>query len=567
MNAAASGRAASGATASGRAASGATTRSYDAIVIGGGHNGLVCAAYLARGGLRTLVLERHDKVGGAAATSELMPGVRVPLLAHSVGRLRPSVVRDLGLRAHRLRLVAPAVRSVTLRPDGPPLTLWGDSERTVSEFRSVSLPPDADPDAAAYPRFDRQTRALSGLLARLMATTPPDPSRPGVGVALSALRLGLGYRGLGTQDGRAFLRVLPMPIADHLEDWFQDDGLRAALAWRGVRYSAMGPRDAGSTQTFLADTAGTGEGAAGETVFARGGPGALSEALAEAGKVAGVTIRTGATVRSIRTRGDRANGVILDSGEEIEAVMIVSGLDPKRTLLELLDPALLGPHLGWQAGNLRLKGSVAKVNLALADLPRFDGFTDPDEARVRLRGRIVLASSITLLDRAADAVKAGRVAEHPVLEATIPSLVDPSLVDEGAPARHVMSVLVQGTPYHRREGGWDADRESLGDRVMAELEMVAPGISGQVVARQVLTPLDLERDHGLTEGHPLHGEPSLDQWFAWRPLLGFASYRLPIDGLYLCGSGAHPGGGVTGWPGQNAARIVVADWKRRPGWR
>ena len=543
--------------------SAAATRRYDAIVVGGGHNGLVCAAYMARGGLQTLVLERLDKVGGAVATAELMPGVRVPLLAHSVGRLRPSVVRDLGLTAHGLRLVAPEVRSVSLQSDAAPLTLWGDVQRTAAELGAAG----SSHDAAAYSGFDRQTRALSGLLARLMAITPPDPSHPALSDALGAVRLGLGYRALGTQDGRAFLRVLPMPIADHLDDWFESDALRAALAWRGVRYSAMGPRDAGSTQTFLADTAGTREGAAGETVFVRGGPGALAGALAAAATAAGVTIRTGATVVSVRTRGDRASGVVLTDGEEIEAAVVVSGLDPKHTLLSLLDPALLGPHLGWQAGNLRLKGSVAKVNLALSDLPAFEGLADQDDARRRLRGRIVLAPSVAAIDRAADAVKAGRIAEHPVLEATIPSLVDPTLVDGSAPARHVMSVLVQGTPYHRRVGDWDADREALGDRVMAELETVARGIGGQVVARQVLTPLDLERDHGLTEGHPLHGEPALDQWFAWRPLLGFASYRLPVDGLYLCASGAHPGGGVTGWPGQNAAREVLADRRRRPAWR
>ncbi|MDQ3491879.1 MAG: NAD(P)/FAD-dependent oxidoreductase [Chloroflexota bacterium] len=536
---------------------------FDAIVIGGGHNGLVCAAYLARGGMRTLVLERRARVGGSVATAELMPGVRVPLLAHSVGRLRPSVARDLGLAGHGLRLVSPAVRSVSLQPDATPMTLWRDAQRTAAELDARG----PSGDGAAYAGFDRQTRSLSGLLARIMAMTPPDPSRPGVSDALSAMRLGLGYRSLGTQDGRAFLRVLPMPIADHVEDWFQSEALRAALAWRGVRYSAMGPRDAGSTQTFLAETAGTHEGAGGEMVVVRGGPGALADALAAAVTAAGSTIRTSVTVASVATRGDRASGVVLADGEEIEAAVVVSGLDPKHTLLRLLDPALPGPHLGWQAGNLRLKGAVAKVNLALAGVPAFRGFVDADDARSRLRGRIMLAPSVAAIDRAADAVKAGRVAEHPVLEATIPSLVDASLVDDDAPARHVMSVLVQGTPYHRREGDWDTERDALGDRVLAELETVAPGIGAQVVDRQVLTPLDLERDHGLTEGHPLHGEPALDQWFAWRPLLGFASYRLPVDGLYLCASGAHPGGGVTGWPGQNAAREVLADRKRRPDWR
>lgn len=526
---------------------------YEAIVVGGGHNGLVCAAYLAREGLRTLLLERRERVGGAVGTHELMPGVRVPDLAHAVGRLRPSIARDMDLRSHRVRFVQPDVRVLALSPDTPPLTLWGEPGRTAQGLAGSS-----SADAARYPDFDAQTRALSGLLGRLMAMTPPDPSRPGMGDALAGLRIGMGYRRLGAAHGRALLRVLPMPIADHLEDWFESPQLRAALAWRGVRYSSLGPRDAGTSQLFLAESAGTRSGAAGDAVFVRGGPGALAEGLAAAARGFGCTIWTSAEVRSLVVRDGRVSGVVLGDGRELHSDTVVSGLDPKRTLLELLDPAVLGPGLGWQVGNIRQKGSVSKVDLALADLPTFTGMDGGEDPR--LRGRILVAPSMRALDRAADAVKAGRTAEHPLLEAAIPSLLDSSLVQDGAGARHVMSILVQGTPYHRRDGrSWDGDRDALGDAVVAELETVAPDIGRLVVGRRVLTPLDLERAYGLTEGHPLHGEPALDQWFAWRPLLGFARYRMPIEGLYLCGSGAHPGGGVTGWPGSNAARQIIAD--------
>lgn len=532
-------------------------RSFDAIIVGGGHNGLVCAGYLARAGMRVVLLERSDRLGGAIGTSELAPGVRVPTLAHTVGRLRASVARDLRLRDYRLRLVQPDARVAAVRADGPALTLWGDAARTAADLGAHSRH-----DAAAYEAFDAQSRRLSGLLAKVMAMTPPDPSKPAVGDALGAVRLGLGYRGLGSADGGQFLRVLPMAIADHLGDHFGSDALMAALAWRGVRYSSMASRDPGSTQTFLADMAGTGDGIAGEAVFARGGPATLVDALAAAARGFGTDVRTGAEVASILTRGECVTGVALANGDEIAAPVVVSGVDPKRTLLGLIDPAVLGPQAGWQAGNLRLKGSVSKVNFALSDLPAFLGVST-DEARVKLRGRIVVAPTLQTLDRAADAVKSGRIADDLILEATIPSLVDPTLVESGVGARQVMSVLVQGTPYHRREGSWDDARDALGDRVAAALEAVAPGFGALVTARQVITPLDLERDHGLTEGHPMHGEQGLDQWFAWRPALGSARYRLGITGLYLCGSGAHPGGGVTGWPGQNAAREILADRKKR----
>jgi phytoene dehydrogenase-like protein len=306
------------------------------------------------------------------------------------------------------------------------------------------------------------------------------------------------------------------------------------------------------------DSAGTDGGAAGQTVFVRGGPGALTSTLRGAAEAAGVVVRTGASVVAVTSRDGRATGVALETGEEIDAPIVVSGLDPKRTLVELVDPVALGPSLGWRAANIRQPGVVGKVNLvldALPDVPAAGG----DAAL--LRGRILVAPGIDAMERAFDASKYGRMSDVPILEATIPSLVDPSLVESGPAGTHVMSVLAQYAPYELRDRTWDECRDELGDRVLVTLETVMPGIAGRVTARQVLTPVDLEREWGLTGGHPLHAEPALDSFFLWRPLLGHARYRMPLDGLYLCGSGAHPGGGVTGGPGQNAAREIVADWK------
>jgi len=528
----------------------------DAIVVGGGHNGLVTAAYLGRAGLRTLVLERRERVGGAASTTELAPGLRVPTLAHTVGRLRPSVARELDLRAHGLRLSAPEVRVFAPQPDGRAVTLWADVERTAAGLRDWS--PD---DAHGYPGFDRLVRSLGRFLAELATMTPPDFRSPGLGDALAGLRLGRTFRGLGTRDARTITRVLPMAIADFVAETLTTDALSAAIAWRGVQHCSLGPWSAGSTAVLLADSAGTDGGAAGQTIFARGGPGALSEAIAGAARAAGVEIRTGAEVVAVTSRGGRATGVALASGEEIPSRAVVSGLDPKRTLLDLVDPVALGPSLGWRAGNIRQPGVVAKVNLGLASLPRFPAAGD--DAATLLRGRILLAPGIDAMERAFDASKYGRISDEPILEATIPSLVDPSLVDGGPRGAHVMSIVLQYAPYRLRHASWDDSREALGDLAIARLETVAPGIGGLVTHRQVLTPLDLERDYGLSGGHPLHAEPGLDQFFLWRPLLGHARYRMPLEGLYLCGSGAHPGGGITGGPGQNAAREIVADLGKR----
>ena len=531
---------------------------WDAVVVGAGHNGLVTAAYLAKAGLRTLVVERRERVGGAADTSELVPGARVPTLAHSVGRLRPSVVRDLGLARDGLSLIAPDVRVFAPRPEGLGITLWSDVTRTATEL--AKTPGVGSADGVAYPRFDRAVRSLGRFLDVLGRSTPPDIDTPRLADALTGLRLGRSFRGLGREGSRTLLRVLPMAVADLVAESFDSPALRGLLAWRGVRYGAVGPWSGGTASMLLNDGAGNDGGAAGETVFARGGPGALAEALAAAVRGFGGEIRTSAEVTAVDARDGRVRGVVLVGGEEIGARAVVSGADPKRTLLDWLDPVALGPSLGWRAGNIRTPGVVAKVNLALAGLPTFPA-AGGDESR--LRGRIVLAPSIDAIERAFDASKYGRWSATPILEATIPSLADPSLV-EGAPAgTQVMSVIAQYAPYALGDGHWDTERDRFGDAVVAALEAVAPGIGGLVTGREVLTPVDLESSYGLTGGHPLHGEAGLDQFFLWRPLLGHARYRLPLRGLYLCGSGAHPGGGVTGGPGQNAAREIVSDLRRR----
>ena len=342
------------------------TNRYDAIVIGGGHNGLVAAAYLGKAGLRTVVLERRPTVGGAAATSELAPGARVPTLAHTVGRLRPSVVRDLDLKRHGLSLVGPEVRAFAPGPDGDGIALWNDVARTVRAFARGRSP------------TPRRMRRSTGSFARCRASsatsprqTPPDIESPRLGDALAGLRLGRTFRGLGRDHGRTITRVLPMAIADFVAESFQTDALQAAIAWRGVQYTSMGPWSAGTTAVLLADSAGNDGGAAGQTVFARGGPGALAAALEAAAREAGVEIRTSAEVTDITSRDGRATGVVVAGGEELTARAVVAGIDPKRALTGLADPVAIGPSLLWRAANIRTPGTVAKVNLVLSGLPVF----------------------------------------------------------------------------------------------------------------------------------------------------------------------------------------------------
>ena len=518
------------------------------MVIGAGHNGLVCAALLARAGLDVVVLDRRERPGGAADTAEISPGFRAPVAAHTVGRFRRSLIRRLGLTSHGLRLIDPPARAFVSGPDGRSLTLWADPARTAEELRAWS-----SADAEAYPGFDRKIRALASFVAYLHTMTPLDPAGPSMSDALGGLHLLRRLRRLGGPGNtREVLRVLPMAVADIVKDAFDTGLLRGAIASRGVQYTAMGPWSAGTAAVLLSDAVGGG-GAAGQAEVAVGGPGALADALVAAARASGAEIRCGAEVRSVATEGDRATGVVVGDGDEIRTRVVISGADPKRTLLDLIDPVVLGPTMAWRVSNIRTPGTVAKVNLVL------DGFPAFGVEEERLGGRILFASSVDELESAFDASKYGRVSDTPYLEATIPTLSDPGLARGGG---HVMSVVVQWAPYRLAEGTWDERKDELGDLVLKRLEERAPGLTGLVRERQILTPLDLEREYGLTGGHPLHAEPGLDQFFAWRPMYGFGRYRMPIRGLYLCGSGAHPGGGITGAPGANAAREIAADLKR-----
>ena len=539
--------------------------SYDAIVIGAGHNGLVCAAYLARAGMSVLVLERRAELGGMAGTHELLRGVRVPTLAHTVGRLRPSIARELGLRGHGLAMVQPEVRVFALQPDGRALTLRGDVDRTTRDLAESGLVDVRD--AESYATVDEQVRALGRGLAELMGRVPPDLASPTLGDAFAGLRTGLAARARARSANGSLMRAMPMAVRDLVAEWFESDALRAAVAARGMLYSGLSPRMPGSGGVLLTDLAGNDGGLAGQAVFARGGPGAVTNALAAAAQAHGAEIRSGAAVVHVRRDNDRVAGVTLAGGEEIDAPVVVSTLDPRTTLLDLLEPEVLGPRLSWRASNIRQRGTTAKVNLALSGLPDFKAAGG--DAR-RLRGRILIAPSMRYLDLAARPAKYGQVPQQPLLEATIPTLVDPGLLADGRRGRartvaHVMSVVVEGVPPAPAGGTWDQRREALGDAVVAALAEYASGFAELIVERQIVTPLDIERDYGAAGGHAMHAEVTLDQWFAWRPMHGLGRYRMPLGGMYLAGSGAHPGGGVTGSPGQLAAQAVIADG--RPGRR
>jgi phytoene dehydrogenase-like protein len=516
---------------------------YDAIVVGGGHNGLVTAAYLAKAGLQTIVLERRDRVGGPLSSEKPV--------ADLVGGLRTDVAADLRLAAHGYDAIEPDAAAFALSVDSPGLTLWRDPVRTATELRERPQPRDAE----RFLAFDRKIRALAGFVARMQEAEPPDLASPSLADAGTGLTLLNALRHLGGEETREALRVMPMAVADLVSEAVEDELLRGALGARGVRYVAMGPRSAGTGLNFLWDSA-SGGGAAGRTALARGGPGALADALLSAAESNGATVRCDAEVSAIRTRNGSVEGVALASGEELAAPVVASSADPKQTLLRLVDPAELGPTLGWRAENIRAPGVVAKVTLELEGLPAIAG-ADVD----RLRGRIVVAAGLDQLERAFDDSKYGRISDAPYLEATIPTLSDESLAPEG---RHVLTALFQYAPRHLADGEWDRTAEDrVADATVRTLAAHAPDLEQRIVDRHVVTPAHLERDFGLSGGHPMHGEHALDQFFAWRPLLGHARYRLAgVRGLYLCGAGAHPGGGITGGPGKNAARAIVADARR-----
>lgn len=544
----------------------ATTR--DILIIGGGHNGLVTAAYLAKAGMKPLVLESRLALGGAARTEELAPGFRCPTLAHAGGPFDPKIIADLQLAKHGVEWIRPAVRAFAPDRDGRGFCLYDDAERTATELSKLS-----SKDAAGYREFRTAFERIGKVLGPILRTTPPSIDKPSAADALAFLKVGKNFRGLGKRDAYRLLRWGPMAVADLVSEFFEMDLLRAAVAARGIYGSFAGPWSAGTALPLLLQAALDGQAVApAQTV--KGGLGALSDAIASAAKEFGAEVRTGAPVAGILVKENRAVGVVLESGEEIHAKAVVSNADPKRTFLELVDPGDLDPDFAGKIGNFRTAGVTAKVNYALSGLPDFaapyassgsssassaSSSSSAPSAHAHLAGRIHIGSGIDYLERAFDCSKYGEFSTEPYLDCTIPTVSDPSLAPAGS---HVMSVTMQFAPYRLKAGDWSAHADALGDTVTSLISTYAPNLESLVVARQVLTPADLEASYGLTGGHVLHGETTIDQFFAFRPLLGWAQYRTPIDALYLCGAGTHPGGGVTGLPGANASREILKDRKK-----
>ncbi len=511
---------------------------YDAIIIGAGHNGLTSAAYLAKAGQRVLVLERRDIIGGTVSTEELWPGYRVDPVQH-FGQLAPDIVRDLGLNVAGALKRAPLV---SLQRDGEALVLEPDVTATARAIARFSAA-----DAERWPAFVALMSKVAGFLNEVYAAPFPRVPKVEAAEAPALAQLGLKLRGLGKKDMVEAIRVLPMSMLELLDEWFESDALRGLLAARGVHGLTQGPMSAGTAFLFLHHWAVQG------SLFpttVRGGVGALSSALAKAAEGAGVEIRRGTEVAQVRLEGDRATGVVLANGDEIVARRVLSALDPRRTFLGLVRPEALDPEIVWTTQNIKLRGSVARVNLAVDGLPAFNGVSEAG-----MRGALVVSPSLNDLEKAYDATKYGRLSERPYLEVSLPSLSEPGRAPAG---KHILSIHLQYAPFKGENADWP---DRLLKLALSTLSDYAPDLAGRVEHSQVLTPRALEECYGLTEGNLFHGEMMLDQILFMRPLSGWAQHRTPIENLYLCGPGTHPGGGVSGASGRNAARQLLKDLK------
>jgi phytoene dehydrogenase-like protein len=521
------------------------------VLIGGGHNALVAAFYLAKGGFKPVVLERREMVGGGAITEEFHAGFKASTLSHTLGPLRADIARDMQLERFNLQIFRPDPRVFAPAPDGRGLLFYDDAAKTAGAISHLSAK-----DGAKYTEFAKGLEKVCGVFNQIASITPPGIDKPSPEDLWNLLVTGRGIRRLGKMGMMDLLRWGPMAVADFVSEFFETELLRAVIAARGIFGANLGPWSAGSTAVLLLRAAADPH-PVGSAAFPRGGLGEFSRALADAAKNAGVEIRLDAEVAQIRTKNGAVAGVVLANGEEISCEAVVSGVDPKRTFFQLLEPASLDPVFAMRIKNFRARGNVAKVHLALGDLPTFPSLANavgPDGFHEALSGRIHIGHEIDYLEKAFDATKYGEISTAPYLDATIPTLLDPSLAPAG---KHVLSAYFQFAPYQLKVGNWHDRRGELVNGVIRTLGMYSPNLANLVEAAHVITPTDLEETYGYTGGHIFHGELALDQIFTMRPVLDWARYQTPVRGLFLCGNGTHPGNGLTGACGANAVKEII----------
>ncbi|MFI5116133.1 MAG: phytoene desaturase family protein [Terriglobales bacterium] len=522
---------------------------YDALVIGGGHNGLVNAAYLARAGKKVLVLERRHVLGGAAVTEEIIPGFKFSVCSYVVSLLRPEIIRDLDLPRHGLEIL-PLDGTFTPMPNGDHLWRVNDHGKTMREIRRHSKF-----DAEAYEEFGKAMLQMCRFVKPILGMVPPDPTTLNPKDLFKLLFLGRRFKDLSGEDKYNQVQLMTMSAIDFLDQWFETDVLKATMSASGIIGTFLGVRSPGTAYVLLHHYMGEIDGAFRAWGFARGGTGAISNAIADAARELGVEIKTQTAIAQILVRDGKAVGVATTSGEEYYASVISSSVDPNLTFLKMVAPQHLSDEFREQVKRYKYRGSSGKVNLALDGLPDFTCL--PGEGH-HLRGAISISPSVDYMERAYDDAKYGNYSRRPYIDMVIPSLTDPSIAP---PGKHVMSCFVQYAPYKLKEGTWDEKRETFGDNVIDTIAEFAPNLENIIVGRQVVTPLDLEREFGLTEGNIFQGELSLEQLFFLRPVPGWAQYKTPIKNLWMCGSATHPGGGIMGAPGRLAALEILKHTK------
>jgi phytoene dehydrogenase-like protein len=525
------------------------TQKYDVIVIGGGHNGLVNAAYLARAGKRVLVLERRHVLGGAAVTEEVFPGFKISVCSYVVSLLRPEIIRELDLPRHGLEIL-PLDGTFTPMPNGDHLWRVNDHAKTRREIARHSKL-----DAEAYDEYGKAMIDMAHFVKPIMNMTPPDPASLNVKGLMELLTMGRRFQKLSADDKYNQVQLMTMSAVDFLDQWFETDVLKATMSASGIIGTFLGVRSPGTAYVLLHHYMGEIDGAFRSWGLSRGGTGAISNAIADAAREAGAEIRTEAPIAKIILKNGQAKGVVLVNGDEIYADVISSSVDPRLTFMKMVGEEHLPADFTDDIKRYKFRGSSGKVNLALDALPDFKCMPGPGP---HLRGAVSISPSVEYMERAYDDAKYGRYSRRPYIDIVIPSLTDPSIAP---PGKHVMSCFVQYAPYNLKEGTWDEKREEFGDTVIDTIAEHAPNIKDIILHRQVLTPLDLERDFGLSEGNIFQGELTLEQLFFLRPAPGWAQYRSPIRNLYMCGSATHPGGGIMGASGRNAAMEILKDKK------